>query len=451
MITRRTLFHMAAGAAAARAAQAPGTAAQTSRAANVGERSPLRKTGMIVRSVRPEDLEMPLEFFNDYLTPAEHFFVRTHTYAPSVSLQEWRLSIDGLVDKPVTLTMADLKAMPLAELMGVLECAGNGRGLYVPTMPGLQWTYGAVGNARWTGVRLADVLKRAGLKGSATEVLFDGADSPLATMPDFQRTIPVKKALDPNTLLAWDMNGRPLPMQHGYPLRLIVPGWAGDSWVKWVTKITLLDHEFDGFFMKTAYRHPGKPVPPGTAVPPEQMFPVTSLRVKSVISSPAHGAVLEPGKPVRISGAAWSGDAGPVQAVEVSTDAGKSWTPAQLAGEPTPFGWRLWSLQWTPPAEQHYTLMARARSVSGDIQPFEQEWNPSGYQWNVVHKVGVSVGNVYRKACLVCHQNDVVEQQRLTRAQWEREVDKMIRWGAKVDAQDRNSIIDYLVTHYGPR
>lgn len=429
-----------------------------------------KKSGMIVRSARPEDLEMPLEFFGDFITPVEHFFVRTHTYVPDVKLSEWNLKVEGEVQKALTLSMADLKGLPRVELVAVTECAGNSRSFYQPAVPGLQWANGSVGNGRWAGVRLADVLKKAGLKESARQILFDGADMPPGTMPDFQRTITVKKALDANTLLAYEMNGQSLPVQHGFPLRLIAPGWASDSWTKWVTRIAVLDHEFDGFFMKTAYRHPGKPVRPGEAVPPEKMQPVTSLRVKSVIGTPAAGSTLVPGKPVRIAGAAWAGDNGPVAAVDVSVDGGRTWKPAQLSGDRSQFGWRLWALEWIPKNEQYYTLMARARTASGDIQPFQQEWNPSGYQWNVVPSVGVNVGaqaapapsahaedrgsdypSGYQQSCLPCHGNDVVTQQRLTRAQWEREVTKMVNWGAKVKTEDREGILSYLSKYFGPR
>jgi len=174
----------------------------------------------LVRSVRPEDLEMPLSGFSYYITPIEHFFVRTHVYVPAVNANEWRLKVEGEVAAPVSLTMEDLKKLPAVELVSVVECAGNGRGFYQPPVPGVQWTNGSVGNGRWRGVRLADVLKRAGIKDSAKEILFDGADVPLGTMPDFQRSIPVKKALDGQTLLAYAMNGETLPVKHGFPLRV---------------------------------------------------------------------------------------------------------------------------------------------------------------------------------------------------------------------------------------
>lgn len=429
------------------------------------------KRGMIVRSKRPEDLEMPLSGFADYITPIEHFFVRTHVYVPQVNLSEWRLKVDGEVATPVTFTMDDLKTLPAVELVAVVECAGNGRAFFQPPVAGAQWSYGGVGNGRWRGVRLAEVLKRAGVKDTAKEVLFDGADQPIGKMQDFRRTITVKKALDPNTLLAYEMNGQTLPVKHGFPLRVVAPGWASDSWVKWVTSITVLDKEFDGFWMKNAYRKPDRPIPPGMALAPEQMVPVTSLRVKSVIATPLDGSAVPPGRPVVIRGVAWSGDAGPVTAVDLSVDGGRSWRSARLGRDKSPFGWRQWEFTWVPPHEAYYTLLARARDASGDTQPFAQEWNPSGYGWNAVQRVGVNVaeapagagtpGSVmgampeqprsYKNACLVCHDEDMIGQEGLTRAQWDREINKMTGWGAEVNPEDRESILNYLLTNFGLR
>jgi DMSO/TMAO reductase YedYZ molybdopterin-dependent catalytic subunit len=437
------------------------------------------KRDMAVRSVRPEDLEMPLSGFSDYITPTEHFFVRSHTYVPRVDLSAWRLTVDGQVATSLTLNMDDLKRLSAVDLVSVLECAGNGRGFYEPSMPGLQWTNGAVGNARWRGVKLADVLKRAGVKESAREILFNGADVPIGTMPDFARSIPIEKALDARTLLAYEMNGETLPVQHGFPLRVVVPGWAGDSWVKWVTSISVLDREHDGFWMKRAYRHPGTAVRPGTAVPPEQMQPVTSLRIKSVIAAPLDGAPTLVGAPVIIRGVAWSGDAGPVTRVDVSVDAGRTWNQASLRGDQrTQFGWRQWEYRWTPAREAFYTILARARDAAGNTQPFDQEWNPSGYGWNVVPRVGLTVtkqgaggggqgegrsqgeGNAgvnitppatLKSSCLTCHDADVIQQQRLTRAQWDAEINKMTGWGARVTDAERRELLDYLANAFGTR
>jgi DMSO/TMAO reductase YedYZ molybdopterin-dependent catalytic subunit len=430
------------------------------------------KRDMLVRSTRPEDLEMPLSGFSDYITPIEHFFVRTHVYVPTVNGNEWRLKIEGEVAAPQVLTLDDLKKMPAVDLVSVVECAGNGRGFFEPPVAGAQWSTGAVGNARWRGVRLADVLRNAGLKDSAREILFDGADVPLGTMPDFQRSIPLKKALDPHTLLAYEMNGETLPVKHGFPLRVVAPGWASDSWMKWLTGIRVLDKEHDGFWMKGAYRRPPRPVAPGAAVPPEQMVPVTSLRVKSVIAEPRDGSQAAAGKPVRIRGVAWSGDAGSVTGVDVSVDGGRTWKAAALpAGQKTQFGWRQWELVWTPPQEAYYTILARARDSAGNTQPFDQEWNPAGYGWNVVPRVGLDVGREpvaqspaassstvnggapagFRAACGVCHEEDVIRQQRLTRGQWDREMTKMTGWGAKVPDSDRGAFLDYLFANFGPR
>jgi DMSO/TMAO reductase YedYZ molybdopterin-dependent catalytic subunit len=427
------------------------------------------KTGMNVLSKRPEDLEMPLSGFSDYITPIEHFFVRTHVYVPTVNLNDWRLTVDGEVQTPLTLTMDDLKKLPSVEMVSVVECAGNGRGFAEPPVPGLQWTNGSVGNGRWRGVRLADVLKRAGMKDSGKEILFNGADVPLGTMQDFRRTITVKKALDPNTLLAYEMNGVTLPVKHGFPLRVVAPGWASDSWVKWLTNITVLDKEFDGFWMKSSYRKPDHPIAPGSAMALDKMVPVTSLRVKSVIAAPLDGTSVRLGDPVNMHGVAWSGDQGPVVSVDISTDGGRSWTPAALGADKSQFGWRQWSFSFRPERESYYNVMSRAKDATGGTQPFVQEWNPSGYGWNVVQRVGVNVvenpeparfvppeirggmfPETYESTCLACHGEDVIRQQRLTRAQWDREITKMTNWGAPVKPENRDSILNYLV-QFGPR
>jgi DMSO/TMAO reductase YedYZ molybdopterin-dependent catalytic subunit len=265
------------------------------------------KKNMIVRSARPEDFEMPLDGFDTWITPVERFFVRSHHYNAKVDLASWRLRLEGHLQNPLSLDMAELKKLPRLELVSVLECAGNGRSFYNPGIAGMQWRYGAVGNARWAGVRLGDLLKKAGLKPGAKEVLFNGADVPVGAMPEFIRSIPLAKALHADTLLAYEMNGQPLPESHGFPLRLVAPGWAGDSWVKWVTHIQVLDREYDGFFMKTAYRRPPLPVAPGSSVDPAQMVPVTDLHPKSVIASPVQGQKFGGGQ-VGIRGVAWAGE-----------------------------------------------------------------------------------------------------------------------------------------------
>jgi sulfite oxidase len=427
----------------------------------------LHAADMVVRSARPEDFEMALDGFNTWITPTERFFVRTHVYNPTVDGARWQLRVEGEVATPLSLSRADLAEFPRAELVSVLECAGNGRAYYRPAVSGLQWEYGAVGNARWTGIRLLDVLKRAGYKGSAKEVLFNGADVPVGTMPDFIRAIPLQKAIHPDTLLAFEMNGQPLTLSHGAPLRVVAPGWAGDNWVKWLTNIEVRSKEFDGFFMKTAYRHPVRPVAPGATVDPTDMTPVSSLGPKSVIVSPIEGQTISPG-PVKIRGAAWSGES-TVSIVEVSADSGRHWRPAKLGAEQARYGWRFWESDWSPGRIGSHVLMARATDEAGETQPLIQDWNPSGYLWNVVPQVRVEIGNgvatphsemaaappvlsaPVQSSCIGCHGEDMIAGQKLTRAQWEREVDKMTRWGAAVKPEDRETIIDFLLSHFGPR
>jgi DMSO/TMAO reductase YedYZ molybdopterin-dependent catalytic subunit len=426
-----------------------------------------KKTGMIVRSSRPESLEMMIDGFEQEITPIERFFVRSHHYTPKVQLNNWKLQITGEVSKPAALTFEELRKLPRVEHVAVLECAGNGRGFYEPSMPGLQWEWGGVGNAKWAGARLADVLKLAGASTEAREVVFDGADVPVGTMPEFVRSIPLRKAMNPDTILAYEMNGEPLPTSHGFPLRLVVPGWAGDCWVKWVTKIDVSNKEFDGFFMKTAYRHPGKPVRPGMAVDPAKMEPVTALRPKSVISFPLHGQQVEVNKPLTIRGVAWTGNGERVTQGQISTDGGSTWSNIRPSSGDTQYGWRRWDYSFTPVEEAYYRILVRVGDGSG-LQPLVPSWNPSGYNWNVAHMVGIEavaapkpveaaapappdkrqLPTNYKNACLTCHEEDVIVPQRLTRGQWDREVDKMIRWGAPVKPTDKDAIVDYLAKEF---
>jgi sulfite oxidase len=446
-ITRRNLLLASAAALLSR----------TARSADA------QRAGMITLSPRPFDLEMPVDGFVDEITPVERFFVRSHTYIPEVKERDWKLVIDGLVERPLTLTLAELKRFPMSELVGVLECAGNGRGFYSPTVAGAQWHFGAVGNARWSGVRLRDLLQKAGVKPAASQLLMDGADVPLGKMPDFQRTLPLDKGLHEDTLLAWEMNGKPLTAEHGFPLRVIAPGWAGDSWTKWLQHIEVLDHEFDGFWMKTAYRHPKSPVAPGTAVDPKDMVPVTDLNVKSVIARPSDWTM--PGM-VTVQGVAWS-NAAPVTRVEVSVDAGKSWEPAVLGGKATKYGFRQWTWTWRAEEGQH-ALISRATNAAGQTQPLQEEWNPNGYLWNVAQPRPIVVAKgrppaapvsrppdqtppgAYKTTCFGCHDEHMMRQQHLTRAQWDREVTKMSGWGADVKPENRDAFLDYLSSSFKP-
>jgi sulfite oxidase len=345
---------------------------------------------MIVRSLRFLDLEMPPEFANTWITPVPHFFVRNHMLEPSpVDAGPWRLTVGGEVEKPLTFSLAELSRLEPHSVTNTLECAGNGRAFQNPRVPGIQWQRGAVGNARFSGPRLADVLQRAGVKTPGKHVVFRGLDEVPGNVPPFIRSIPIEKAIDSDTLIATHMNGAPLTVHHGFPARALVPGWIGAASCKWLTEIKVLDQEFEGNFMKPGYRYPNQPVAPGSALNPEQTHPLTSLAVKSIIAGPVDGARLKPGS-VRIHGAAWAGEADIVK-MEVSTDGGQTWNPAVLGREDVHYAWRLWSISWTPSSAAEFTILSRATDNRGRVQPETAEWNPGGYLYNAVDRVKVYV------------------------------------------------------------
>jgi DMSO/TMAO reductase YedYZ molybdopterin-dependent catalytic subunit len=346
---------------------------------------------LIVRSRNPQDLETPPELMETWITPNDVFYVRSHMYTPKVEINDWRLQIDGAVGHPLTLTLDDLKKFPQSMQVVTLECSGNGRAFYDPPMAGAQWEKGAVGNAKWTGARLSDVLNHAGVKPDGKFLTVDGADKPMAKMPDFIRSVPIEKAMHPDTLLAYQMNGESIPISHGYPLRMIVPGWTGNNNVKWVTHITLTDKVDEGFFMKTAYKKPSVSVAPGSTVDPSLMVSLTGLAVKSTITSPKNGTQFKRG-PVAARGVAYAGEAD-IVAVDVSTDLGRTWNQATLGKDRARYAWRLWEYRWDATEPGSLLIMSRARDSAGRVQPMVQDWNPSGYLWNAVDRVRVNVVN----------------------------------------------------------
>lgn len=349
------------------------------------------KQGMIVRSFRFLDLEMPMEYLDSWITPVPHFFVRNHMHEPStLDAEDWRVSIGGEVGKPLSLSLADLQKLPLHSVVNTLECGGNGRAFQRPQVPGVQWQRGGVGTARFSGPRLRDVLQTAGVKVTGKHVMFHGLDEVPGKVPPFIRSIPIEKALDADTLIAIHMNGAPLTKHHGFPARAVVPGWIGAASCKWLSEIKVLDKEFDGNFMNPAYRLPNQPVKPGDAVKPEETHAITALEVKSVIASPAEGVVVKGGR-LQIRGAAWGGEA-EVARVEISTDGGATWSAAQLSAEKARYAWRLWTYSWRPAKSGDYVIMSRASDSRGRTQPAEAFWNPSGYLYNAVDQVKVHVG-----------------------------------------------------------
>jgi sulfite oxidase len=339
---------------------------------------------LLVQSLRPENLATPTEWFDRLLIPNDVFFVRSHFGAPAI-LRNPRLRVEGLVGKTLDLGTSDLEALPQATVTSVLQCAGNGRALQDPRVPGVQWVHGAMGQATWTGVRLRDLLERAAVAKDAAHIGIRGADlPPKPSVPAFHRSIPVERALDPDSLVALRMNGEPLPHAHGGPFRLVLPGWSGNHWMKWLASITAQRQEESGFYMQTAYRLPRAPVTPGAAVPPEETKPVTIFPVKSVIARPAQGSRQPRGRQ-EVVGVAFSGEA-PLRKVEVSLDGGRSWSKAKLEGAPGVGRWQVFRFHFDSPAGRARAT-ARASDARGSVQPEHATWNPSGYFWNGWHSV----------------------------------------------------------------
>ena len=330
----------------------------------------------------------PLSTMDSEETPARSFFVRNHFPIPSLDISNWGLSVTGEVERPLRLNYDDLKRLPSKEIGALLECAGNSRATVQPPIEGLLWDHGGVGSARWAGVPLRAVLERAGLLTTAKEVLLEGADHGKergeAGELSFAMSLPMDKALHPDTLLAYEMNGEALSPEHGYPLRVVVPGWYGMTSVKWLANIKVLDHPFDGFHQTRYYVYVEEGAENGS--PKER---VTSLQVKSFITWPDRGHLLVAGRH-QIRGVAWSG-LGPVSKVEVSTDDGRTWLDANLEDSKSPYAWQRWGFSWEADRPGYFLLRARATDREGNVQPAKAQWNYRGFANNSIHAVPVEV------------------------------------------------------------
>jgi DMSO/TMAO reductase YedYZ molybdopterin-dependent catalytic subunit len=353
------------------------------------------KTDMILLTSRPPQLETPLHYFRELITPNEALFVRWHiaNVPTSVDLNTWRLKISGNTEKELDLSMDDLKTnFEKVTYTAVLQCAGNGRSFFDPRVAGGQWKNGAMGNITWTGAKLKDILTAAGVKPGSVEVTFNGLDTgSLPTVPDFVKSLKLEKAMEDDILVAYEMNGKPLLMLNGFPTRLIVPGWYGTYWVKSLSEITVVTEQFNKFWMNPAYRIPDTPcgcVPPGSK--PEKTIPINRMTTRSLIVEPEAGTKLKANKPVTISGIAFSSGYN-IKDVIVSVDGGKTWSKATLGKDLGKYSWIQWSYTWKPAKRGTYSLMAKATNSVGESQPFEGLWNPSGYLWNKVEPVEVSV------------------------------------------------------------
>jgi DMSO/TMAO reductase YedYZ molybdopterin-dependent catalytic subunit len=343
---------------------------------------------LVVRTESPFNAETPLSAQIGIITPNARFYVRNHFAVPRVDAASWSLSVGGLVRHRHTFGLAELRRLPSRSVIVTLECAGNGRALLEPPVAGEQWQLGAVGTAEWTGVPLVEVLDRAGVGTAVREIVFRGLDHALPRrgargkpepLQHFERSLPVEVAQHPDTLLAYAMNGELIPANHGFPLRLVVPGWYGMASVKWLAEITATDRPFSGYFQTDHY------VLAGTegGAPAE---PVTQIRVRALITEPEPGDVIRQGE-LTVRGYTWSGH-GEVTRVEV--DAGQGWHAARLLDEPLPHAWRRWELT-TRVRAGRLVLRARASDSGGNTQPEEPPWNRLGYANNGVQPVPVAV------------------------------------------------------------
>lgn len=356
------------------------------------------KDGLTMMTDRPICAQTPAHLLDDAVTPAERHFVRNNGLLPEAVIKGdatgWTLTIDGEVDKPLKLSLDDLKKnYEVVTRQIVIECGGNGRAFYSPGTSGTQWTLGAVGCSKWTGVRLRDVLKSAGVKKTAVYTGHYGADEHLSRQPGkvaISRGVPIEKAMEENTLIAFAMNGQAIPALNGFPLRLIVPGWAGSCSQKWLTRVWVRDVKHDGSKMESpAYSMPNRPVAPGEKVDHADFVTITSMPVKSLITWPRTGLKLAAGKAVEVRGHAWAGDR-VVQRMDVSMDFGQTWIAAELDKPVNPYAWQRWRASLTPPVAGYYEVWARATDSDGVAQPpVSPGWNPKGYLNNIQHRIAL--------------------------------------------------------------
>lgn len=350
------------------------------------------KRPLIGLTQRPPQLETPFSVFDEnVLTPNDAFFVRYHLadIPLDIDTDTFALRVGGGVRTPLTLKLEDLKRMPAVEIVAVNQCSGNSRGFVEPRVAGGQLGHGAMGNARWRGVALRTVLEKAGLNAGGKQVAFSGADNPLMEgTPAFKKALDVDHAMDGAVMIAYEMNGAPLPMLNGFPIRLVVPGYFGTYWVKHLNEIAVLDKALDNFWMTTAYRIPDNDcncVAPGTA--PTATIPINKFKIRSFITNLATGAKVKASAPTEVRGIAFNSGAG-IKSVEISTDGGAKWIGATLGRDLGGFSYRQWTARLQLPPGPH-NIKVRAVGNDGETQPSEAKWNPSGYMRNVIESIDV--------------------------------------------------------------
>lgn len=340
---------------------------------------------MRIMNKEPLNAETSIECLRSWITANSVFFDRNQGEIPKkkIALKHWSLFVEGNVQTPLKLSFDEISRMPRDTVANTLECSGNSRSLLEQKTSGNPWTIGGVGNAVWGGVWLKDLLIRAGVKQNAGHVAFEGFDKPTGSSQiKFIRSIPLEKAMS-STLLAFEMNGEPLPLKHGYPLRALALGWTGANCVKWLYKITVLERPFEGFYMDKVYRVYQKGQEPDTGQY------VTSLNLKSIITQPLKGERIRTGK-ITVLGAAYAGESD-VDKVEISVDQGENWVTAQCIGPHEQYAWRQWQYIWKVEEKGRYTIMSRATDGEGRQQPMNASWNVLGYGNNGVVEHAITI------------------------------------------------------------
>ena len=353
------------------------------------------KNGLSILNNRPLNAETPSHLLDDTITPNDRHFIRNNGLVPQIDATDWTLTVDGEVHTPLVLTLEQLKRFKQYTYALQIECGGNGRAGFNPPAKGNQWTYGAIGCATYTGVKMRDVLHSAGLKNSAVYTGYYGEDPHLSGDPNkipISRGTPISKALDEHTLIAWEMNGQPLPALHGFPLRVVTPGWPGSTSIKWLKRIFVRNKEHDGAKMTGySYRVPRYKIAPGSHIPKQDMKIIESMPVKSLITFPKSPLNLKNKKSLLVRGHAWAGDRS-VQDVHLSINFGASWLKTSLTAPINPYAWQNWNTVINFPQKGYYEIWARATDSAGEMQPMVVPgWNPKGYLNNAMHRIAVNV------------------------------------------------------------
>ena len=415
---------------------------------------------LIERNARPLLAESTPEALEPWETPLEGFFIRSHHNVFPIKVDDsWTIDFTGLLGKPRKISLKELKRRKPVSFHAVLECSGNGRGLFSPQVSGIQWKRGAVGNAEWTGVPIASILQDLKVKADAVFVTVEGFDEPvMKSDAKFVRSIPLTMLKETNAILAWNMNRQPIPIAHGGPVRLVLPGIYGQNWLKWVNKMTFSKTADERMYAKKAYRMPDKAVKPGEAWDPVKSGkPVEYILTQTIFTTPWAGAKVSPGK-VLVRGKTFTGK-GHIARVDISLDDGKTWQPSRLS-KPKDRAWQEFEFEMTAVEGKTYNLLARASDSTGYSQPLTQEWNPKGYLYNAADRLQFKAdaagsllaegGALAARHCQTCHSLGIAEGQRLTKPEWLKTAKKMADYGLVLSDAEYEKIAAFYADKYPP-